>query len=106
MDFYTNNNTNNNTVKQSDTNTSIQANKLQIHVYGADWCGDCIRAKAALNRYGAEFIWHDIESEEGAAEKAIEISSQKHIPVVTFPDNSFMVEPSAIQIKEKLDSLK
>lgn len=106
MDFYTNNNTNNNTVKQSDTDASTQANKLQIHVYGADWCGDCIRAKAALNRYGAEFIWHDIESEEGAEEKAIEISGQKHIPVVTFPDNSFMVEPSAIQIKEKLDSLK
>ncbi len=106
MDFCTSDFEKNNTAKTYDTDASSKANKLQIHVYGADWCGDCIRAKSALNRYGAEFVWHDIESEEGAEEKAIEISGQKHIPVVTFPDNSFMVEPSAIQIKEKLDSIK
>lgn len=76
-----------------------------IEVYGANWCGDCIRAKAALNKYGVDFIWHDIETEEGAAEKAVEISGQKHIPVVTFTDNTFMVEPSATQIKSKLETL-
>ena len=93
-----------NAEQENASNNAI--NSASIHVYGADWCGDCIRAKAALNRYGAAFIWHDIESEEGATEKAVEISGQKHIPVVIFPDNSFMVEPSAVQIKEKLDSLK
>ena len=76
-----------------------------IEVYGANWCGDCIRAKAALNKYGVDFIWHDIETEEGAAEKAVEISGQKHIPVVTFADNTFMVGPSATQIKSKLETL-
>ena len=24
-----------------------------IDFYGADWCGDCHRAKAALDRFGA-----------------------------------------------------
>lgn len=86
----------------SDTELEKSAN---IHVYGADWCGDCRRAKAALNQYGVPFVWHDIESEEDAKEKAIEISGQKHISVVTFSDNSFMVEPSAVQIKVKLQSL-
>lgn len=76
-----------------------------VNVYGADWCGDCKRAKTALTQYGVAFIWHDIETEEGAEEKAIEISNQKHIPVVTFADNTFMVEPSATQIKAKLESL-
>lgn len=81
------------------------SNQASVEVYGADWCGDCKRAKAALNQFKVEFVWHDIETEEGAEQKAVEISGQKHIPVVTFSDDSFMVEPSATQIKEKLESL-
>ena len=51
-------------------------NSPLIDVYGADWCGDCIRAKAALNKFNAAFTWHNIESEEGAEQKAIDISGQ------------------------------
>ena len=29
--------------------------------YGADWCGDCRRAKAALDRFGVAYNLHDIE---------------------------------------------
>lgn len=76
-----------------------------VNVYGADWCGDCIRAKSVLNQFNVAFTWHNIESEDGAAQKAVEISGQKHIPVVTFSDGSFMVEPSASQIKDKLMQL-
>lgn len=76
-----------------------------VNVYGADWCGDCIRAKSAFNQFNVAFTWHNIESEDGAAQKAVEISGQKHIPVVTFSDGSFMVEPSASQIKDKLMQL-
>ncbi|KAB5607964.1 mycoredoxin [Bifidobacterium jacchi] len=78
---------------------------MTIDVYGADWCGDCHRAKDALKRFGAEYTWHDIESEEGAAERAVEISGQKHIPVVLYNDGSFQVEPSANDIKAKLVEL-
>ena len=76
-----------------------------INVYGASWCGDCKRAKEALNRFGATFDWHDIEQEDGAADKAVEISGQKHIPVVQYADGSFQVEPSANDIKAKLQEL-
>ena len=63
------------------------------------------RAKEALNRFGAAFDWHDIEQEDGAADKAVEISGQKHIPVVQYADGSFQVEPSANDIKAKLQEL-
>ena len=53
-----------------------------IDFYGADWCGDCRRAKAALDRFGVAYNLHDIEHEDGAAEKAIAISGQQHIPVI------------------------
>ncbi|MBW3079099.1 mycoredoxin [Bifidobacterium simiiventris] len=76
-----------------------------IDVYGADWCGDCKRAKEALNRFGAAFTWHDIETEEGAADRAVEISGQKHIPVVLYSDGAFQVEPSATDIQSKLKEL-
>ena len=76
-----------------------------IDIYGADWCGDCKQAKNTLNRLGAPFVWHNIEQEEGAADKAVAISGQKHIPVVHFSDDSFLVEPSANDLKNKLESL-
>ena len=37
---------------------------MAIDVYGATWCGDCHRAKNALDRFGAAYTWHDIEQEE------------------------------------------
>ena len=52
-----------------------------IEFYGAEWCGDCRRAKQVLDRYHVVYNHHDIESEEGAAERAEQISGQKHIPV-------------------------
>ena len=36
-----------------------------IDFYGADWCGDCHRAKAALDRFGVAYSLHDIEHEDG-----------------------------------------
>lgn len=81
------------------------ADNVNIEIYGADWCGDCKRAKAALERFGVAYNWHDIEHEDGAEAKAIEISGQKHIPVVLFSDGSFQVEPSATDLKTKLEAL-
>ena len=78
---------------------------MAVDVYGADWCGDCRRAKDALKRFGVEYVWHDLESEEGAAERAVEISGQKHIPVLLYSDGAFQVEPSATDIQRKLEEL-
>ena len=78
---------------------------MAIDVYGATWCGDCHRAKNALDRFGAAYTWHDIEQEEGAADRAVEISGQKHIPVVLYGDGSFQVEPSVVDIQNKLNEL-
>ena len=69
---------------------------MAIDVYGATWCGDCHRAKNALDRFGAAYTWHDIEQEEGG---------QKHIPVVLYGDGSFQVEPSVVDIQNKLKEL-
>ncbi len=77
-----------------------------IDFYGADWCGDCHRAKAALDRFRRSPTAFMISSnEDGAAEKAIAISGQQHIPVIRFADGSWLVEPSATQLQAKCKEL-
>lgn len=76
-----------------------------IDFYGADWCGDCRRAQQVFARLGVEYTHHDIEAEEGAAEKAQEISGQRHIPVIVFPDGAVLVEPTNPQLTNKLKEL-
>lgn len=78
---------------------------MAIDVYGATWCGDCRQAKNTLEELGTEYTWHNIETEDGAADRAVAISGQQHIPVVLYPDGTFQVEPSAVDIKNKLNEL-
>lgn len=81
------------------------AEQASIEFYGAAWCGDCRRAKATLDRLGVAYNHHDIESEEGAAERAVEISGQKHIPVLLFSDGTVFVEPTNPQLEAKVKEL-
>lgn len=66
---------------------------MTIDVYGATWCGDCRQAKNTLDKLGAAYTWHNIEEEEGAADRAVAISGQMHIPVVRYDDGSFKWNP-------------
>lgn len=65
-----------------------------ITMYGADWCGDCTRAKALLEREGVAYAYVDVEHDEEARARAVEISGRQNIPVVVLPDGSHLVEPS------------
>ena len=76
-----------------------------IEFYGAEWCGDCRRAKQVLDRNHLVSTPHDIESEEGAAERAEQISGQKHIPVLLFEDGTVFVEPTNPQLTNNLKEL-
>lgn len=40
---------------------------MAIDVYGATWCGDCKQAKNTLEELGAEYTWHNIETEDGGS---------------------------------------
>lgn len=51
-----------------------------IDFYGADWCGDYHRAKAALDRFGVAYSLHDIEHEDGAAEKGLRSADNSTFP--------------------------
>ena len=76
-----------------------------IEFYGAEWCGDFRPAKQVLDRFPVVHNHPDNESEEGAAERAEQLSGQKHIPVLLFEDGTVFVEPTNPQLTNKLKEL-
>ena len=78
----------------------------QITMYGAAWCGDCRRSKAFLDGRAVEYNYIDVEADESASEKVIEINGgQRSIPVILFPDGTHMTEPSDKDLEAKLQAL-
>jgi len=79
----------------------------QITMYGAEWCGDCRRSKKFLDENKVAYNYIDVEADESAAEKVIEINGgMRSIPVIIFPDGSHLTEPSDPALKEKLESFQ
>ena len=80
-----------------------KAMRRHIVVYGADWCGDCLRARRMLDRRGARYDYIDVELRPGAAEEAVEWArGRKNIPVIVFPDGRVLVEPSDPELESAL----
>jgi mycoredoxin len=77
-----------------------------ITMYSADWCGDCRRSKRLLNELNVPYTIIDVDADESAAEKVIEINGgMRSIPVIVFDDGTHLTEPSDAALKEKLQSL-
>ena len=78
----------------------------EITMYGADWCGDCRRSKRLLAELNIEITHVDVEKDESAAAKVIEINGgAQSIPVIVFPDGTHLTEPSDNDLKAKLAAL-
>ncbi|MEV6772745.1 glutaredoxin family protein [Nocardia sp. NPDC051030] len=67
----------------------------EIVLYGADWCGDCRRAKSWLRENGVAFTEVDVEHDDAARDRAIELAGgRKDIPVVVLPGGAVLIEPT------------
>lgn len=76
-----------------------------IDFYGADWCGDCRRSQRLLDSLGVAYDHHDVEHDDSARERAVELSGRQSIPVIAFADGTILVEPSDPDLRAKLGSL-
>ena len=76
-----------------------------IRIFGADWCGDCRRAKRVFGELGVDYRWIDLVAEPDAAAVAQDISGRRNIPVIAYPDGSHQVEPSDADMRAKLAEL-
>ena len=76
-------------------------------MYGAEWCGDCVRSKRLLNELGVDFDYINIEEVAGAADKVVEINGgMQSIPVIIFKDGTHLTEPSDKDLRAKIESLE
>jgi len=68
---------------------------MTITMYGADWCGDCRRAKAWFDEHDIAYDYVDLVDKPDETERVLERNNGvKKIPVIVFPDDSHLVEPS------------
>ncbi|WP_344250171.1 glutaredoxin family protein [Isoptericola hypogeus] len=83
--------------------TDDLARPATLTMYGAQWCGDCRRAKRVLDARGTAYVNVDLAADPTRADHAEAISGRKNIPVVVFPDGDFLVEPTDAELTAKLD---
>ncbi|WP_336658900.1 glutaredoxin domain-containing protein [Leucobacter sp. USHLN153] len=74
-------------------------------IFGADWCGDCRRAKLIFDRSGTPYRYVDLVQDPAAAEVARDISGRTNIPVILYPDATHQVEPSNADMLRKIEEL-
>ena len=73
-------------------------------MYGTPTCGDCVLAKQVFAEKKIEYDYIDISNDEEATKKAVELNNgMRRIPVIVFPDQTILVEPSRAELLSKLD---
>lgn len=77
-----------------------------ITMYGADWCGDCRRAKAYFADNGLAYEYIDVEANPDEIDRILERNGGvKKIPLIVFADDSHLVEPDNAELAAKLAEL-
>jgi glutaredoxin len=64
-----------------------------VTIYGADWCGDCRRAKRLLDAEGVPYRYLDLDL-DAAAQRLVDDAGIRSIPVIVMPSGRVLVEPS------------
>ena len=74
-----------------------------LTVYGADWCGDCRRAKALLAARAIEHAYVDL-AVTPEAQRRLRDAGILAIPVVNFPDGRVLIDPPFAEFEAALDA--
>jgi mycoredoxin len=77
-----------------------------LTMYTTAWCGFCKRLKRQLAAEGIEMVEVDIEQDPAAADYVMSVNGgNQTVPTVLFPDGSALTNPSAADVKERLQEL-
>ena len=81
--------------------------KSKITMYSTQWRGDCVRSKKVFEKLNVDFTEIDIDFDRDGFEIAKKLQNQNpRIPTIVFQDGTFLVEPSDIELTDKINSLK
>jgi len=77
-----------------------------IIMYSTDWCGDCVRSKAFLDSIKIPFVEVNVDHDDEANAYIQNLQDgARRIPTIVFPNDSFLVEPSDLELHNKLKEL-
>jgi len=88
---------------------TVETSKTEkkIVMYGKDWCRDCHSAKRWFDTHGIPYEYINIEEDEHAAEYMMKVNGGiGRVPTIIFPDDSFLIEPTARELDAKLPLVK
>ena len=66
---------------------------MNIKVYGADWCPDCVNAKKFLNSKGIEFEYIDITDDEQAIAFVEQVNNKRRVIPTLVIDDTIYTNP-------------
>lgn len=76
-----------------------------IRMYGADWCGDTVRARALLDDLEIEYNYYDVDKDAAMARTAMSLQNGgEKKPVLDFSDGVVLIEPSNQEIHDALEN--
>ena len=79
----------------------------KVIMYGAMWCGDCVRAKRLMDAHAISFEFRDIDAQPELARTVIAfneqlgLGSKRRIPVILVGDK-VLSEPSNAELAQAL----
>jgi mycoredoxin len=77
-----------------------------LTMYTTSWCGYCVRLKQGLARAGVDFTEVNIEQDESAADRVMQVNGgNQTVPTLEFADGSALTNPTVAQVQEKLAAL-
>ncbi|MDQ3023965.1 MAG: glutaredoxin family protein [bacterium] len=80
---------------------------MNVVLYGADWCGDCVRSKRFLKEHGIKFVEHNIVTSPERADEVVQLNikagfgTKRRIPVILIGEK-ILSEPSNDDLAEAL----
>jgi mycoredoxin len=75
----------------------------KIIMYGTAWCYETKRARNVFDQAGIAYDYIDIDYDMEARKYVEEVNrGYRSVPTIVFPDGSIIVEPSVMQLKNKL----
>jgi len=79
----------------------------EIQFYGTRWCWDSLRAIKVLKRQGVPYHWIDIDQDTDGCDFVKQVNKgMKSVPTIVFPDGEILVEPSKMDLANKLSDIK
>jgi glutaredoxin-like protein len=75
----------------------------EIILYGTDWCGGSRRARQFFDQHNIPYQWVNIDEDDAAARYVQSLNhGNRSVPTIVWPDGSRLVEPSTVQLAQKL----